>query len=59
MHLRRTAVVLLAACTFTSPVPAQHRSADEPFTMALTGDSIITRKLSVYDEPEFLEMIEK
>jgi poly-gamma-glutamate synthesis protein (capsule biosynthesis protein) len=26
--------------------------------MALTGDSIITRKLSVYDEPEFLQMIE-
>ncbi len=26
--------------------------------MALTGDSIITRKLSVYEEPEFLEMIE-
>jgi len=37
---------------------SQHRSADEEFTMALTGDSIITRKLSVYDEPEFLEMIE-
>ena len=37
---------------------SQHRSADDTFTMALTGDSIITRKLSVYDEPEFLEMIE-
>jgi len=35
----------------------QHRSADEEFTMALTGDSIITRKLSVYDEPEYLDMI--
>ncbi len=39
-------------------VQAQHRSADEPFTMALTGDSIINRKLSVYDEPEYLAMIE-
>ena len=28
------------------------------FTMALTGDSIITRRLSVYKEPEFLKMIE-
>ena len=28
------------------------------FTMALTGDSIITRRLSVYEEPEFLEMID-
>ena len=27
------------------------------FTMALTGDAIITRKLSVYNEPEFMEMI--
>ncbi len=27
------------------------------FTMALTGDAIITRKLSVYNEPPFLEMI--
>lgn len=37
---------------------AQHRLTDVPFTMALTGDSIITRKLSVYDEPEYLRMIE-
>ncbi len=28
------------------------------FTMALTGDSIITRKMSVYQEPQFLKMIE-
>ncbi|NIT96332.1 MAG: hypothetical protein GWN79_13540, partial [Actinobacteria bacterium] len=27
-------------------------------TFALTGDAIITRRLSVYDEPDFLEMIE-
>jgi len=32
--------------------------AQERMTMALTGDSIITRKLSVYQEPEFLDMIE-
>jgi len=31
----------------------------ERYTFALTGDSIITRKLSVYDEPEFLSMIER
>jgi poly-gamma-glutamate synthesis protein (capsule biosynthesis protein) len=29
------------------------------YTFALTGDSIITRKLSVYEEPEFLSMIER
>ncbi|MGH7502673.1 MAG: CapA family protein [Longimicrobiales bacterium] len=29
------------------------------FRMALTGDAIITRRLSVYREPEFLRMIEQ
>ena len=32
--------------------------AQESFTLALTGDSIITRKLSVYEEPEYLRMID-
>ncbi len=50
--------VLVCMVVFCTNANAQHRSADEPFTMALTGDSIITRKLSVYDEPEFLQMIE-
>ena len=30
---------------------------NKTFTMALTGDAIITRKLSVYNEPPFMEMI--
>ncbi len=37
---------------------AQHNQATGGFSMALTGDSIITRPLSPYTEPEFLEMIE-
>lgn len=45
-------ILFLAAATLVSAQPG------ERYTMALTGDSIITRKLSVYDEPEFLEMIE-
>lgn len=51
---------LLFACALVLPMgsPAQHLSADEEFTLALTGDSIITRRLSVYQEPEFLQMIE-
>ena len=51
---------LLAAAALAAPALsiAQHLTADEEFTMALTGDSIITRKLSVYEEPEFLQMIE-
>ncbi len=51
---------LVATCALAAPMVsfAQHLSADEDFTMALTGDSIITRRLSVYEEPEFLQMIE-
>ena len=37
---------------------AESSDSGEVYTMALTGDSIITRRLSVYKEPEFLEMIE-
>lgn len=40
------------------PGGSQVSSNEDPFTMALTGDCIITRKLSVYHEPEFLNMIE-
>ena len=32
-------------------------AAAQEITLALTGDAIITRRLSVYDEPDFLEMI--
>lgn len=32
-------------------------SEEEVFSLALTGDTIISRRLSVYREPEFLEMI--
>ena len=56
--MHKAAVVLLLTTIFASSGLAQHRSADERFTMALTGDSIINRKLSVYDEPAYLEMIE-
>ena len=40
-------ILTLVACAV--PAFSQHRSADEEFTMALTGDSIINRKVSVYD----------
>jgi poly-gamma-glutamate synthesis protein (capsule biosynthesis protein) len=36
----------------------QTSSSSDSFTMAVTGDSIISRKLSVYREPQFLDMIE-
>lgn len=37
---------------------AQQNDDNNILTMALTGDAIITRKLSVYQEPEFLRMID-
>lgn len=49
------AVLLLG---LSQAAEAQHQLADTDFSIALTGDSIITRPLSVYDEPEFLSMIE-
>jgi poly-gamma-glutamate capsule biosynthesis protein CapA/YwtB (metallophosphatase superfamily) len=49
---------LLSFLFIAGPAGAQHQLADKPFSMALTGDSIITRPLSVYGEPEFLEMID-
>ncbi|HXV59120.1 MAG TPA: CapA family protein [Vicinamibacteria bacterium] len=51
MKLRAAAVFL----SFAFSVSAQ---PVERYEMALTGDSIITRKLSVYQEPEFLRMID-
>ena len=55
---RRTLAAVGLTVLISMPAYGQHRSADEPFTMALTGDSIVNRRLSVYDEPEYLEMIE-
>ncbi len=50
-----TAFVIFAIAPIAT---AQHQLADTDFTMALTGDSIITRRLSVYEEPEFLALVE-
>ena len=45
---------LKPAPTQAEPKPA---STEERFTMALAGDSIITRHLSVYQEPAFLKLM--
>ena len=42
---------------FSSIYKSNAQANDDIFSMALTGDAIITRKLSVYNEPPFLEMI--
>jgi len=53
-----------AGQTAGSPAPAARAPARPPvkagdgFTMALTGDSLITMKLSVHTDPAFLEMID-
>ena len=49
------AAAVVPARGFSSPTA---QASQGEFTMALTGDSIITRRLSVYEEPEFLKMIE-
>lgn len=53
-------VGMVAGVFVAVPVAEQESdlSVDSSFTMALTGDSIITRKLSVYAEPNFIEMVE-
>lgn len=53
-------VCILSIVLFQLTIPSgmsQPSSQGDTFTMALTGDCIITRKLSVYQEAEFLEMI--
>jgi poly-gamma-glutamate capsule biosynthesis protein CapA/YwtB (metallophosphatase superfamily) len=57
---RLTITGLALSLSATAPIFAQSNadSEDSGFTMALTGDAIITRKLSAYDEPWFLALIE-
>ena len=43
--------------SFSSIYKLNAQVNDQIFSMALTGDAIITRKLSVYNETPFLEMI--
>src|SRR5918996_6607643 len=49
---------LLATAALAAPHAQTPRADATAFSMALTGDSIITRRLSVYAEPAFTKMIE-
>ena len=52
-------VIALSSWLFLNPMAwSQKPFEEDTFTLALTGDSIITMRLSVYREPEFLKMIE-
>ncbi len=50
-------VMLLAG--FASTLAAQGPADNQNFRVALAGDSIIERRLSVYDDPEYLRMIQR
>src|SRR5690606_23334367 len=52
------AVLMLPAPYVQAQDPSGSLSGDGRFTVALAGDAIITRRLSPYKEPEFLQMIE-
>jgi poly-gamma-glutamate synthesis protein (capsule biosynthesis protein) len=56
MKTRLVVLVVLAAGLASATRSTAQQPAD--FTFALTGDSIITRKLSVYNEPAFTRIIE-
>ncbi len=58
--MRRFLSILIPAAILAmpSPAPCQQPPEGHTFTMALTGDAIITRRLSVYREPEFLRMVD-
>lgn len=60
--MRAPRCAILAAVLLAAGIPAvtQTRTPPDPpaVTFALTGDSIITRKLSIYQEPEFARLID-
>lgn len=61
MRLKKFIYFLLAfliLAGLNSTLWPEIRKEGSPVTMILTGDSIITRRLSVYSEPEFLKLID-
>lgn len=59
---RLTVAAAAASAVFAAnPLQAQTGFADagDSITIALTGDAIITRRLSVYEEPAFLAMVHR
>jgi poly-gamma-glutamate capsule biosynthesis protein CapA/YwtB (metallophosphatase superfamily) len=55
----RIAVLLLIGVSLTAAQSGgQNAQPREPFTLALTGDSIINQRLSVFKEPEFTRLFD-
>jgi len=53
-----TALIAVLSMVLVAQGPAAVKPPAKPLTFALAGDSIITRKLSIYQEPEFLKLID-
>jgi poly-gamma-glutamate capsule biosynthesis protein CapA/YwtB (metallophosphatase superfamily) len=53
-----TTIVAVASISLIPQAPSIVKPRGGPFTFTLAGDSIITRKLSIYQEPEFLKLVE-
>jgi poly-gamma-glutamate synthesis protein (capsule biosynthesis protein) len=53
----RSSLIPLLLCLATSAA-AQNRTGDGTFTLALTGDAIITRRMSVFQEVEFTRLVD-
>jgi len=58
MHKNFSLLIMAFLVLGEDELLAQSHEGDGRLAVALTGDSIITRKLSVYREPEFTEMID-
>ena len=54
----RTVLIILLAGTLVAAQAGQPAPAREPMTLALTGDSIINQRLSIYKEPEFTKLFD-
>ena len=57
-YIHGCAAAIILSLFMISAAWGNPSTQEKPFVMALTGDSIISQKLSVYREPEFLKMIE-
>ena len=58
MTSRKFSAAFAIACFALTATARSQAPGDKGFTMALTGDSLITMKLSVHTDPPFLKMID-
>lgn len=56
--LFRMAAVILVASSLAAAQAGQGMQPREPFTLALTGDTIINQRLAVFKEPEFTRLFD-